>query len=409
MSRKYVILTSIVIVDLVIAVVGGVYVLRSLDRYPTGENLSETVHLQLKTSYPITPKSHMLFLLDNKPLDVFLSVEENTLEEYPFLRCIGREISWECDQGMLDEGGSEDVRRWRPPRSSVTASISVTYSARYTAFPASLFRGETIVESKKSITVISPVSSGRLRRRFIKGSPMGSYVDPFDSDELRNEEITSGWIVEHPSAYETPEYFYKVTEQNNGIFISEHYTLGDFTLDHEWFTLGLPQYIALDYRFVEKLERVQEMMNADGFSITKFKTIYGFRPPSYNMTSIDTDGDKSLKVPLSMHQYGKAVDFIVDENDDLVMDDLDGNGSIDMYDAAMIMHYVNILDREYRSTGKMGYVGGAGLYPHHDFWERPKQSPYIHIDVRGFLDEKGRLIRWPAKWENGETIQWGKM
>jgi hypothetical protein len=78
-------------------------------------------------------------------------------------------------------------------------------------------------------------------------------------------------------------------------------------------------------------------------------------------------------------------------------------------DTIPLIHCVNILDRRYR-TQKIPLYGGAGIYDHHDFWERPVQSPYVHTDVRGFLDEDGTLIRWPRTWpDTGELISWGKL
>ena len=115
-----------------------------------------------------------------------------------------------------------------------------------------------------------------------------------------------------------------------------------------------------------------------------------------------------------MHQYGRAVDFIIDATGNGVMDDLNQDGVSDIYDAAVIMHYVNILDRDYRQSGFLEMVGGAGIYSGHDFVERLEyypQTPYIHVDTRGFLRPDGTLIRWDGdgtgQWPNGETIRWG--
>ena len=54
--------------------------------------------------------------------------------------------------------------------------------------------------------------------------------------------------------------------------------------------------------------------------------------------------------------------------------------------------------------------GGAGIYDHHDFWDRPTKTPYVHMDVRGFLNENGTLIRWPSNWpDTSEPIAWGNL
>ena len=55
----------------------------------------------------------------------------------------------------------------------------------------------------------------------------------------------------------------------------------------------------------------------DSFSalITHLKFIYGFRPPIFNIGTFQNDPE-TLKTIFSMHQYGKAVDIIIDEDND---------------------------------------------------------------------------------------------
>jgi hypothetical protein len=169
----------------------------------------------------------------------------------------------------------------------------------------------------------------------------------------------------------------------------------------------MPQYIALDYNLIRKLEDLIDLMNADGFAIERFTIVYPFRSPYYNLTSIEEDGQETLKAPFSMHQYGKALDIVLDQDGDLVIDDLNQDGQIDIHDPEVIMHYVNLLDRKYREE-KDPRLGGAGLYTHTDFHER-KQTPYIHFDVRGFTSPNGNLVRWPSHWPDGTPIRWGQI
>jgi hypothetical protein len=169
-------------------------------------------------------------------------------------------------------------------------------------------------------------------------------------------------------------------------------------MDFPWMSFGLPQYVALDINLIQKLEDLITIMREDGHKVTRFVPIYGFRPPWFNLGTIESNPDTNLKVPFSMHQYGRAVDFIIDEDGDGVIDDLNGDGKHDIHDAAVIMYYVNLLDRKYREEKRMHLVGGAGLYPEHDFNERPAKTPYIHVDTRGFVREDNSLYRWPTNW-----------
>jgi hypothetical protein len=285
--------------------------------------------------------------------------------------------------------------------------VKFSYTVWLNKFPRSIFKPDIEVEKEAALTFIAPVKSVRMREGYLDGYKIGEYLDPKDEATLRKYSPTATWFKKYPERYEPPEFFYKVTEGNRKFKISEHFTLGDFDFDYPWFTLGMPQYIALDYELVEKLEELLELMQKDGLARNGFKFIYAFRPPSYNLSTIIRDGEDSLKAPFSMHQYGRAADIIVDEDDDLVIDDLNGDGEIDMHDAGVIMHYVNILDHKYREENSPK-VGGAGLYSRNDFPERV-QSPYIHIDVRGFLDDNGHLIRWPARYPDGTIIRFSKL
>jgi hypothetical protein len=264
-----------------------------------------------------------------------------------------------------------------------------------------------VVEKSCEVKVLPPTPSHLLRDGVTDGFVMGEYLDPRSSDTLQRYGDEAAWIRLYPEAYLPPDGFYKVTAENKDLPISKHFTLGTFAMDYPWYSLGFPQYIALDYGLVEKLEALIALMEADGYPASDFALIYGFRSPAFNLGTLDEDREYTLKVPFSLHQYGKAVDLLIDHNHDLVMDDLNGDGQVDIHDAAVVMHYVNILDRQYREK-ESRRVGGAGLYERHDFRGRV-QSPYIHIDVRGFTNERGELIRWPGFWPDGTRIRFGQI
>jgi hypothetical protein len=391
------------LVFLVLGLLGAVSVGVSAEL--TAEALA--AHLEAKIVAPQPPKgAEAIILRDLEPLRFRAEVKDTVCETFN-LRQKSEDMTWRCSSGEVKFPRGPWEALWVPPARSETATIAFRYSAAYNKFPRSLFYNDIEIGKDARVIVITPTAGSRLRKGVLDGFTMGEYLNPHDRETIEKYAPEVRWFEKHPQRYTPPEFFYKVTRENRNLRISEHFTLGDFAFDYPWFSLGLPQYIALDYDIVEKVEDLLGLMQRDGLAAHGFKFVYAFRPPSYNLSSIVRDGEETLKAPFSMHQYGRAVDLIVDEDNDLVMDDLNGDGKIDIHDAAVIMHYVNILDRRYREEGKLK-VGGAGLYARNDFHERV-QTPYIHIDVRGFLDDQGHLIRWPARYPDGSPIRFGDL
>jgi hypothetical protein len=317
------------------------------------------------------------------------------------------EFRWSSSAGKWSPSATGRKAIWWPPVISTLTVIRLHYKGWFKRFPDTFLWGPIVVEKSCEIKVVPPTSSQMLHNGIIDGFKIGEYLDPRSSATLKRFGDEAAWPRLHPDAYSVPQGFYKVTMANKDMPISKHFTLGIFAMDYPWFSYGFPQYIALDYGLVEKLEELIAMMEADGFPASDFALIYGFRSPAFNLGTIEQDSEYTLKVPFSLHQYGKAADLIIDHDDDLIMDDLNGDGRRDIYDAAVIMHYVNILDRKYREQGSR-LVGGAGLYERHDFRGRV-ESPYIHIDIRGFTNERGELIRWPSLWPDGTPIRFGQL
>ena len=331
------------------------------------------------------------------------------------LRETSREVQWRAAGGELKSYAGDKRARavWYPPLESRTVELEVEawtrIEPRETASGPGATTGAQTIYHSRTFKFLPPLSSIMLTGGRIDGYEIGLYPDPADPTLGERYKIESRWHELHPERYQVPEFFYKVDAENRDLRISPHISLGQFAIDYPWGSLGMPQYVALDMNLVQKLEDLIEIMEIEGgHKITALTPIYGYRPPAFNLGTIESNPDTNLKVPFSMHQYGRALDFIIDEDGDLVMDDLNGDGLHDMHDAAEIMHWVNILDRKYRAQKRWSMVGGAGLYDHHDFTGR-LQTPYIHVDTRGFLRENGTLVRWPRQWPDGSEIKWGEM
>jgi hypothetical protein len=75
----------------------------------------------------------------------------------------------------------------------------------------------------------------------------------------------------------------------------------------------------------------------------------------------------------SRHQYGDAADVIIDSDGDGRMDDLNGDGRVDLRDIAPITSAIARIEERYAE-----FVGGLGMYS-----AMGPRGPFAHVDVRG--------------------------
>ena len=123
-------------------------------------------------------------------------------------------------------------------------------------------------------------------------------------------------------------------------------------------------------RLVDKLELVIAELKASGTPVERVTVMSGFRTPQYNTGVGDTRG----RATFSRHMYGDASDVFVDNDGDGNMDDLNGDGRVNIRDAEVIRAAI---DRVERAHPKL--VGGAGVYP-----ATSGHGPFIHVDTRGY-------------------------
>ena len=170
------------------------------------------------------------------------------------------------------------------------------------------------------------------------------------------------------AAYENPSGFIEVTPENANTFVSEHFRLRDFlTRDQPnvW-----PKYLLLNPKLLDKLELTIQELEAMGHPVRRMTIMSGFRTPQYNHTGGNTQG----RANLSRHMYGDAADVFVDNDGNGIMDDLNGDGRVDVRDAEVIQQAVERAERKVPSL-----VGGVGVYS-----ACCGHGPFTHIDVRGF-------------------------
>ncbi len=169
-------------------------------------------------------------------------------------------------------------------------------------------------------------------------------------------------------AYANPSGFIQVTPENQDTYVSEHFRLRDFLTKGQqnvW-----PKYLLLNPKLLDKLELTIQQLEASGHDVRHVTVMSGFRTPQYNHGGGNTEG----RANLSRHMYGDASDVFIDNDGNGVMDDLNGDGRVDVRDAQVVGDAVDKVERANPSL-----VGGVGVYS-----ACCGHGPFTHVDVRGF-------------------------
>jgi len=179
--------------------------------------------------------------------------------------------------------------------------------------------------------------------------------------------------------YAPPRGFIEVTQDNRTTLVSEHFRLGDF-LTKDQFQVW-PKYLVLETRLLDKLELVLAELRALGIQTSGVKVLSGFRTPQYNRGG----GDPRGRAALSRHMYGDAADIYIDNDGNGAMDDLNGDGRVNIRDARVIQDAVDRVERAHPQL-----IGGCGTYP-----GTGSHGPFTHIDTRGYR------ARWVGTGDSG--------
>ena len=167
--------------------------------------------------------------------------------------------------------------------------------------------------------------------------------------------------------YANPKGFVEVTPENLSTHLSEHFTLGQFITKDQlsvW-----PKYVVLQPRLLDKLELTIEELRREGHPVRGFFVMSGFRTPDYNEQGVGAGGRSAV----SRHQYGDAADVYPDDHGKGRMDDLNGDGRVDLRDARILASAAEAVERLHPEL-----IGGIGIYP-----ATGAHGPFVHIDARG--------------------------
>ncbi|MEO7867088.1 MAG: DUF882 domain-containing protein, partial [Candidatus Eisenbacteria bacterium] len=167
--------------------------------------------------------------------------------------------------------------------------------------------------------------------------------------------------------YAQPLGFIPVTLENSSTLVSKRFRLSDF-LTHDQKQVW-PKVLVLRPALLDKLELVGDRLEDGGMS-SSLHIMSGFRTPQYNALGVGAKGGRASE---SRHMFGDAADVFVDADGDGRMDDLNGDGRINIGDAKVLLAAAEGVELQHPEL-----VGGLSAYP-----ANSAHGPFVHIDARG--------------------------
>ncbi|WP_423822188.1 D-Ala-D-Ala carboxypeptidase family metallohydrolase [Salinisphaera sp. SPP-AMP-43] len=193
-------------------------------------------------------------------------------------------------------------------------------------------------------------------------------MQPFDPSQRAINGYRIGHYQPQPlhnlEVYEPPQALMPVAQADTDARLSPHFTIGQFLCHQQpghW-----PKYLRLRSTLVAKLEAIVAALNRRGIAAQTLTVMSGYRTPQYNAAIGNT-------TTYSRHLFGGAADIYVDTNGDGRMDDLNGDGTVDVADARWLARLIDSL-----GEAKPRFVGGLSAYS-----ANSAHGPFVHTDVRG--------------------------
>lgn len=190
-----------------------------------------------------------------------------------------------------------------------------------------------------------------------------SYPDPRTSTAPKR-------VRSKAASYAPPQYMFAVKPELLEREVVPAYSLGSFICPSSPGASTLIPYAAIDSVLIEKLRAITLELIKQGIISRKVLILEGYRSPRYNASL-------SGAQPYSRHIYGDAITFMIDEDGDGTMDDLNNDGVSDRKDGAVVARIIRALE----STKKIP-LGGMGINEYVS--DGVVKRLELQIDCRGY-------------------------
>ncbi|MFA4984956.1 MAG: D-Ala-D-Ala carboxypeptidase family metallohydrolase [Candidatus Brocadiia bacterium] len=209
------------------------------------------------------------------------------------------------------------------------------------------------------------------RKGIALGVKIGAYPNPKGGTERMSKNI---------ECYDAPTYFVRIDSTTESLPLAPSIRVGDLVaITSKENPTRHVNFAPADYTLIFKVDLAWRKFHKSHPSIPSWRLVSWFRTPRHNR--LERGGT------YSRHIYGDAVDIIVDQNGDLRMDDINGDGKSNFADALEIAKVFEQMEW----TGDVAF-GGVGAY---DYPSEQSMGAAVHTDTRGFWS------RWGYSWASG--------
>jgi hypothetical protein len=181
---------------------------------------------------------------------------------------------------------------------------------------------------------------------------------------VQNGHLDGFRIGEYRSRNDPPRGFIAASRRNLDLRVAPDFTLRQFMPKQP----GDPAFMAASGHLFLKVQAVLDEVRVQGIPARTLTVMSGYRTPHYNRAIGNTTES-------SRHLWGDAADIFVDLNGNGRMDDVTGDGRVDLDDARWLAALVERVENRGEPHVRLG---GIGVY-------RPNavRGPFIHVDTRG--------------------------
>jgi hypothetical protein len=201
----------------------------------------------------------------------------------------------------------------------------------------------------------------------INGYPIGVYP-------REDEPGVKAAVASHRDKYKPPEWFVPVTAETADLRVSQHFRLREFIPN---VSLDKTVYFPFNYDLVRMLQAIRAGLIEAEIKAPIIRIVRGYLSP-YEADRLRRQGVSVLK--WNRYQYGDAVLFIVDGNLDDKMDDVTGDGEVDVRDAKAVANVVRKVQDE------LDMPGWLGVFARRADQTLP-ETPMVGFDLRGWSVE----------------------